>query len=97
METKMKHPGVYIPQPLIYVLIFLVSILLQKLLPYTVLFFKTVTATISGGILVAFGLIFILPAIAKSVKSNNTLIPIKPANSLQSDGIYSLTRNPHCI
>jgi protein-S-isoprenylcysteine O-methyltransferase Ste14 len=94
METKKKHPGVYIPPPVIYVLIFLISIFLQKPFPLSDLFFKTKTAPVLGSIFAAFSLIFLLPALIKFIKSKNTLITIKPANSLQTDGIYAVTRNP---
>jgi protein-S-isoprenylcysteine O-methyltransferase Ste14 len=94
METKRKHPGVYIPPPVIYALIFLLSLLLQKLLPVSVSFFKTKPANILGWILIAFSLILALPAILKFIQSHNTLITVKPANSLQTNGIYSITRNP---
>jgi protein-S-isoprenylcysteine O-methyltransferase Ste14 len=94
METKRKHPGVYIPPPVIYALIFLFSLLLQKLFPVSASFFKTKPANILGWILVAFSLILALPAILKFIQSHNTLITVKPANSLQTNGIYSITRNP---
>jgi protein-S-isoprenylcysteine O-methyltransferase Ste14 len=94
METKRKHPGVYIPPPVIFALIFLLSLLLQKLFPVSALFFKTKPANILGWILVAFSLILALPAILKFIQSHNTLITVKPANSLQTNGIYSITRNP---
>ena len=94
METKREHPGVYIPPPIIYILIFLLSFLLQKLFLISTSFFKTGPANILGWILVAFSLIIVLPAIFRFVQSRNTLITVKPANSLQTNGIYSVTRNP---
>ncbi len=94
METKRKHPGVYIPPPVIYATIFLLSLLLQKVFPLSVLFFKTQTAIVLGCIFVAFSLAFALPALLKFLKSRNTLITVKPANSLQTDGIYVISRNP---
>ena len=94
MKTKKRHPGVYIPPPLIYVAIFLISVLLQKVFPVSASFFNTQTAAILGYLFVAFGLIFALPALLKFLKSKNTLITVKPANSLQTDGIYAFTRNP---
>ena len=40
------------------------------------------------------GLVVMLPALVKFFKTKNTLIPNKPATSLQTSGIYSITRNP---
>lgn len=94
METKKKHPGVYIPPPIIYAAIFLVSLLLQKVFSFSYLFFKSETAVVFGYIFIALSLIFALPALLKFVKSRNTVITVKPANSLQTDGIYAFTRNP---
>jgi len=94
METKKTHPGVYIPPPVIYALIFLLSLLLQKLLPLSTSFFKTQIATVLGYLFVAFSVIFSLPAIVKFIRSKNTLITIKPASSLQTGGVYAITRNP---
>jgi len=94
METKKNHPGVYIPPPIIYALIFLLSLLLQKLFPISALFFKTRVAAVLGYLFVTFSIIFSSPAIVKFIRSKNTLITIKPANSLQTGGIYTITRNP---
>ncbi|HTK21934.1 MAG TPA: isoprenylcysteine carboxylmethyltransferase family protein [Mucilaginibacter sp.] len=94
METKKNHPGVYVPPPVIYALIFLLSLLLQKLFPISALFFKSQIAAVLGYLFVAFSIIFSLPAIVKFIRSKNTLITIKPANSLQTDGVYTITRNP---
>ncbi len=94
METKRRHPGVYVPPPLIYVAIFLISILLEKLFPVSVSFFSSQAAAILGYFFILSGLLLASPALLKFVKSKNTLIPFKPAKSLQTDGIYGFTRNP---
>ena len=94
MKTKIDHPGVYIPPPLLYVVIFLLSVYIQKLFPLTSLFFKTSIAFILGILFAIIGLIILIPAVVKFFKTKNTLITIKPANSLQTTGIYSITRNP---
>ncbi len=94
MKTKIDHPGVYIPPPLLYVVIFLLSVYIQKLFPLTSLFFKTSIAFILGILFAIIGLILLIPAVVKFFKTKNTLITIKPANSLQTTGIYSITRNP---
>lgn len=94
MKTKIDHPGVYPPPPLFYVLIFFISIYTQKVFPLPSVFFETGAATISGALFVVAGLFIILPALIKFFKTKNTLITIKPANSLQTSGIYSFSRNP---
>jgi protein-S-isoprenylcysteine O-methyltransferase Ste14 len=49
---------------------------------------------IAGWLFILIYLIAALPAIIKFMMTKNTLITIKPANSLQTNGIYSITRNP---
>lgn len=91
---KQDNAGVYIPPPLIYAAIFLISILIQNIFPLSKLFFETSAARIAGWILIITGLVFDLPAVFRFFRTKNTLITIKPANSLQVSGIYSFTRNP---
>jgi protein-S-isoprenylcysteine O-methyltransferase Ste14 len=93
MKTK-NHPGVYIPPPLIYVGFFFFAVLLQKLFPFDNKWLKTGAASIAGWILIALNFLLTFPAISRFIVSKNTLVTIKPANSLQTTGIYSFTRNP---
>ena len=88
------HPGVYLPPPLIYAAIFLISVFLQKRLPLDHAFFNTTVARLTGYFLVALNFLLALPALTKFFLSKNTLVTVKPARSLQTNGIYSMTRNP---
>lgn len=97
MESKKDHPGVYIPPPLFYIATFLVAVLIQKLVPLNKDFFYTATSKIIGLIIILIGLFFNLPALRQFFKTKNTLVTIKPANSLQTAGIYSVSRNPMYI
>lgn len=94
MERSTDNPGVYVPPPLIYAAFFLLSILIQKFLPLDNHYFKTLPAHIVGLALLVMALAFLLPALIRFLKTKNTLITIKPAASLQSTGIYSISRNP---
>jgi|SRR5680860_421877 len=91
---KKDGPGVYLPPPLLYVFIFLFSVLVQKQFPLPIAFFTTNISFVSGVIFVIAGLCIVLPALIKFLRTKNTLIPFLPANSLQTTGIYSITRNP---
>ena len=93
-REKKDHPGVYVPPPLIYAIVFLFSVLVQRWIPLSTSFFKTQTAMIIGLILLATGLIFNIPALIQFIKTKNTIVTVKPATSLQTSGIYRLTRNP---
>lgn len=97
MKTKEKafdHPGVYPPPPLFYVVIFIISVFTQKTWPISSVFFETDVAEALGMLFVVMGILVLLPALIKFLKTKNTLITIKPANSLQTSGIYNITRNP---
>ena len=91
---KNDHPAVYIPPPLIYVAFFFFSLLLQKLYPLDGKWLKLTAATITGWILIALCFLLCAPALWRFKVSKNTLMPIKPANSLQTTSIYSFSRNP---
>jgi len=93
MKAK-DHPGVYIPPPLLYVAIFFISIFIQNKFPLSLHFFATEMASMCGGIFLIIGFSFVLPAVIKFFKTKNTLITIHPANSLQTLGIYTISRNP---
>jgi protein-S-isoprenylcysteine O-methyltransferase Ste14 len=45
-------------------------------------------------VLIVIGFIFNLPALLQFAKTKNTLVTVKPANSLQTSGIYTVSRNP---
>lgn len=91
MSVK-DHPGVYLPPPLIYVATFFLSIALQKFIPINREWIHG--SKILGWIFIACYLLFFLPAMVRFIRSKNTLVTIKPASSLQTTGIYSLSRNP---
>ncbi len=93
MKAK-DHPGVYMPPPLLYVATFLISIAIQKQWPLPVMFFQTNVAIISGVTFLVLGITITLPALVRFWKTRNTLVTIKPANSLQTTGIYAISRNP---
>ena len=94
MENKKDSPGVYIPPPLFYVLIFLVAIFAQKKIPIDDSLFHLQITKIIGILFLVISLFFSVTSLMKFFQSKNTLIPIKPATSLQTNGIYSISRNP---
>lgn len=91
---KSKGPGVYIPPPLIYVLIFIAALRIQKLIPLPDQLFHLAAIKVVGVILLIIALYFSVKSLRQFFLTKNTLILIKPATSLQVTGIYSTTRNP---
>ena len=95
MKNKKDSPGVFIPPPLIYALFFLLSFIIQG--NFTIrkaYFFHSHLANIAGLIIILAGLIFAIPALRQFINTKNTIVLIKPATSLQTSGIYSVSRNP---
>jgi protein-S-isoprenylcysteine O-methyltransferase Ste14 len=94
MKEFKDSPGVFIPPPLFYVVSFIISIILQRFIPIKNTFLQGSMAMIIGSIAIAAGLFFSVPAVRQFIISKNTLIPFKSASSLQTSGIYSVSRNP---
>ncbi|PWT70518.1 MAG: isoprenylcysteine carboxylmethyltransferase family protein [Bacteroidetes bacterium] len=91
---KKDNPKIYLPPPLIYVAIFLISLFIQKLFPLDRSFFFSDIAANLGMVFIICSVAFAIPALIQFVRTKNAFIPIKPASSLQTKGIYSITRNP---
>ena len=94
MSATKDSPGVYIPTPLVYAGVFFLSFPLHKLLPLDNSFFHTGTALAIAIVIIVAGLCFNLPALRQFAKTKNTLVTVKPARSLQTSGIYAVSRNP---
>ena len=92
--NKSKGPGVYIPPPLFYVLIFIAAVTLQKKIPIADAIFNIQTMKVMGIIFLIIASFFLFRSLRQFFQSKNTVILIKPASSLQKTGIYSISRNP---
>ena len=92
--NKSKGPGVYIPPPLFYVLTFIAAIFIQKKMPVADTLFRLLAIKVVGVFCLLVALFFLVRSLRQFLLTKNTLIPIKPASSLQTTGIYGITRNP---
>jgi protein-S-isoprenylcysteine O-methyltransferase Ste14 len=88
------HPAVYLPPPIVYVSVFFISVVCQKVMALPHHWFAWRGIRISAMFLIAAGVSFLATSIWRFIVSKNTLIPIKPAQSLQTTGIYAISRNP---
>ncbi|HEY4108119.1 isoprenylcysteine carboxylmethyltransferase family protein [Puia sp.] len=93
MENK-KHPGVYVPPPLIYAAFFFLSHLLQKQWPLPNSWQETIAARAAAWIMFVLCFLILFAALRRFAASKNTLVTVRPASSLQTTGIYAITRNP---
>lgn len=88
------HPSVYIPPPMLYASLFLASLVLQRYAPLPNWFVDNPLTPWIGRGLIAAMLCLVLRALLTFLRSRNTVITSKPARSLQTGGIYALSRNP---
>ncbi|HEY4326752.1 MAG TPA: isoprenylcysteine carboxylmethyltransferase family protein [Mucilaginibacter sp.] len=94
MKTKIDSPGVPIPPPLIYLIAFLFSILVDSFFSIDHLIFNSLPFEIIAVSLILISLTLCIPALLQFIQTQNTIVLIRPANSLQTSGIYSFVRNP---
>ena len=87
-------PRVYVPPPFVYVGFFLLSLLLQRMMPIDKSFLSTPAARVIAVVLIIAGLIIDVLAIRQFIRTKNTFATMKPATSLQTTGIYAISRNP---
>jgi protein-S-isoprenylcysteine O-methyltransferase Ste14 len=92
--NRSKGPGVYIPPPLFYVLIFIVAGILQSKIPIADALFRLQSIKVLGIIFFIIAAFFLARSLRQFFQSKNTVILIKPASSLQKTGIYGISRNP---
>ncbi len=95
MKSKADNPGIYVPPPLLYVAVFLVAIFLQSLMPVNHAVFQNSWIKILGAVLIAIAVFyFAFRSLRQFFLTKNTVITHRAANSLQTTGIYAITRNP---
>ncbi len=92
MAPSEDHPGVWFPPPLIYVGGFLLGALLEALVSIGDM--PSTLAVILGPLLIAAGLLFLVPAWRTFKEARTTVVTIKPAATLVTGGPYRFTRNP---
>ncbi|MCO5249647.1 MAG: isoprenylcysteine carboxylmethyltransferase family protein [Chitinophagales bacterium] len=94
METTTQHAGVYIPPPILGLGVFLLSIFLQKNFPINQEIFNHSIFHFMGYVFVIISFIFGIPGVYRFRKTGNTIETFKAATSLQTTGMYAISRNP---
>lgn len=86
------HAGVRVPPPLIYVMIFGLGVLLKQIVPLG--FLPAMAARAAGLIFMGGGVLLLLWSNVLFRRFHTSMVPVKPATALVTDGAYRLTRNP---
>ena len=94
MMSQKDNPGVYVPPPMIYAAFFGLASFVQSKLPINFILLRSDMLHIIGWLLILVAAGLILTSLWRFWLSKNTLITIRSANSLQTNGIYAYTRNP---
>lgn len=94
MQSSPKHAAVYIPPPVIGIVIFLLSLIIQRWLPIAQSPLHHFITRIIGWIFILLASFFGISGVSRFLRTNNTVETFKPASSLQTTGIYTISRNP---
>lgn len=90
-----SHPGVYFPPPLVFLLPFFASFLLDQRLPFLIFGDdEPIALSIAGTALLAAGFALMFWARAIFWTSKTTVLPFKPASALVIVPPFTFSRNP---
>ncbi|MDE1191496.1 MAG: isoprenylcysteine carboxylmethyltransferase family protein [Arachidicoccus sp.] len=95
--SQTDSPKIYIPVPLFYIAFFYFSVLAQYLFPISYNLLRGDAAEAVGWIFMGAGIMHVCAAWVQFIKTNNSVTTIKPANNLQTGGVYAFSRNPMYI
>lgn len=94
-DAKPKNPGVRFPPPLVFVLPFFISFLLDQRLPFLIFGDDPpIALSVAGVALMAGGFGLMLWGIVNFWRAKTNLLPFKPATSLVIVPPFTFTRNP---
>lgn len=84
----------YIPPPIIYAGLYLLSFWIQGLLPVSDVWLQAAWCFFAGWVGIGISMLLLFSALLRFIQTGNTFVTMKPASSLQTGGIYTFTRNP---
>ena len=91
-SKPVDHAGVWVPPPLIYLVLFGLGVLLHQIVPFSIplaLPMHVAALLFLGG-----GLLLLVWSNLLFRRAHTSLVPVKPSKLLVVSGPYRLTRNP---
>jgi protein-S-isoprenylcysteine O-methyltransferase Ste14 len=86
------HAGVWVPPPLIYVVLFGLGLLLHQIVPFT--FLSVIPGRVAALLFLGGGVLLAGWSNVLFRRAHTSLVPIKPTTALVVNGPYRVTRNP---
>lgn len=93
-DSSPPNAGVHFPPPLIYAVVFVLGLLLQRWHPLPIMINSRAPLLLGAAAFGALYLGFFLGAFSAFWNARTTIIPNRPASRLVTSGVYRLTRNP---
>ena len=89
------HSGVFLPPPLLYALVFIIGMLLQRVWPVRML--PPLFGRAVGIACIVSGMTLIVWSIRTFWRAGTSIIPVRPSTAIVTGGPFRFTRNPMYI
>jgi len=86
------HSGVYLPPPLLFALVFIVGMLLQRVWPVPML--PSAVGRDAGIACILFGVTLEVWSIRTFWRAGTSVVPVRPSTVIVTDGPFRFSRNP---
>jgi protein-S-isoprenylcysteine O-methyltransferase Ste14 len=86
------HSGVFFPPPLLYAIIFIVGVLLQRVWPVRIL--PPPVGRTAGIVCIVAGVTLIVWSIQTFWRARTSILPVRPSTAIVTGGPFRFTRNP---
>jgi len=97
MKQKAPPSPIYIPVPVFYLAFFCFSLLAEREYSFGIKGLRTDAGIYTGCFLIAAGAALNIVAWIQFIRTHTTISPFKPANHLQTGGVYTFSRHPMYI
>jgi len=86
------HAGIFVPPPLLYAIVFVIGMLLQRVRPVGIL--PTSVGRAAGIVCIVSGMALIVWSVQTFWRAKTSVIPVRPSTAIVISGPFRFTRNP---